>query len=131
MAPNWPYSGIFGIKRAANFDLYQKLIKNDYWKPNPQKDSFISNFAYPVIHPNRNEIVKELQKRDIEVRPMICGSMGTQPFYAKKYGELRLPNVSIVDEYGFYVPNHPQLSPNLIEYISSIINDGINKWKKH
>ena len=27
---------------------------------------------------------------------MICGSMGTQPFYVKKYGRKELPNVSNV-----------------------------------
>ena len=70
---------VWGLKRAANFNIYQREIKNDYWKVKPQKDSFISNFAYPVIHPNRDKIVKKLQENNIEVRPMICGSMGTQP----------------------------------------------------
>ena len=72
---------VWGTKRAANFDVYQRNIKNEYWKPKPHKKSFISNFAYPIIHPNRNKIVKALQKNDIQVRPMICGSMGTQPFF--------------------------------------------------
>ena len=67
----------WGKKRHMNFSVYQNLIKNNYWKPKPQSNSFISNFAYPVIHPNRDKIVKELQKNNIEVRPMICGSMGT------------------------------------------------------
>ena len=56
-----------------------------------------------------DKIVKDLQDNDIEVRPMICGSMGTQPFYVKEYGRLELPNVSIIDKYGFYIPNHPNL----------------------
>ena len=116
----------WGFKRAANFDVYQRDIKNDYWKVNPQKESFISNFAYPIIHPNRDKIVKELQKNNIEVRPMICGSMGTQPFYVKEYGRLELPNVSIIDKYGFYVPNHPHLTKEELYKIIDIINRGIN-----
>ena len=116
----------WGTKRAKNFDVYQKNIKNDNWKPNPQEYSFTSNFAYPVIHPNRDKIVKELQENNIEVRPMICGSMGTQPFYAKKYGRLELPNVSIIDKYGFYIPNHPHLTSSEIILISHIVNEGIN-----
>ena len=115
----------WGVRRAKNFDLYQKNIKNDYWKSNPQEDSFISNFAYPVIHPNRNKIVEELQKNDIEVRPMICGSMGTQPFYVKEYGRLELPNVTEIDQYGFYVPNNPHLTPEEIEFICDIINNEV------
>ena len=116
----------WGINRETNFNLYQKNIKNDYWKVKPQTDSFTSNFAYPVIHPNRDKIVKELQENNIEVRPMICGSMGTQPFYIKEYGRLELPNVSIIDKYGFYVPNHPQLKKEEISKICNIINKGIN-----
>ena len=117
----------WGKKREHNFNLYQKLIKNDYWKAIPQPDSFVSNFAYPVIHPNRDEIVKELQKNNIEVRPMICGSMGTQPFYVKEWGRKELPNVTMVDLCGFYVPNHPKLTPDEIEFISNIINKGISE----
>ena len=118
---------VWGMKRATNFQVYQKEIKNDYWKVEPQEDSFISNFAYPVIHPNRDKIVKELQKNNIEVRPMICGSMGTQPFYVKKYGRLELPNVSIIDKYGFYIPNHPHLSMDELKFIINIVNRGTKK----
>ena len=114
-------------KREQNFNLYQKLIKNDYWKVKPQPNSFVSNFAYPVIHPNRDEIVKELQKNNVEVRPMICGSMGTQPFYVKEWGKKELPNVTMVDLCGFYVPNHPKLTDDEIITISKIINKGISE----
>ena len=114
----------WGKQRERNFESYQTLIENNYWKPKSQKDSFVSNFAYPVIHPNRNKIVKDLQKNNIQVRPMICGSMGTQPFYVKEYGKKELPNVSIIDKYGFYVPNHPNLTNAEIILISHIINRG-------
>ena len=110
-----------------NFNLYQQNIKNNYWKVNPQTNSFISNFAYPVIHPDRDRIVDELHKNNIEVRPMICGSMGTQPFYVKKYGRLELPNVSIIDKYGFYLPNNPHLTEKEILTICDLINRVINE----
>ena len=48
--------------------------------------------------------------------------MGTQPFYVRHYGKLELPNVSIVDRDGFYVPNHPKLKGTEIAFISEIIN---------
>ena len=112
----------WGRKRSTNFNLYQELIENDYWKPDIDLNHFVSNFAYPIIHPNRNIIVENLRKNDVEVRPLICGSMGTQPFYVKKYGRLELPNVSVVDKYGFYVPNHPTLTYDEIELICNIVN---------
>ncbi len=112
----------WGRKRSTNFNLYQELIENDYWKLDIDLNHFVSNFAYPIIHPNRNIIVENLRKNDVEVRPLICGSMGTQPFYVKKYGRLELPNVSVVDKYGFYVPNHPTLTYDEIELICNIVN---------
>lgn len=108
-------------KRNANFKLYQKELKD--FKPNiSDKDSnFISNFAYPVIDRNRDLIVKRLIEADIEVRPMICGSMGSQPFYVKEFGKNIQRNASTIDSYGFYVPNHPGLSREDILTITDII----------
>ena len=116
----------WGKKREHNYNLYQDSIKTE-WKPKSYVDSLTSNFAYPVIHSNREQIVKKLQENKVEVRPMICGSMGTPPFYVKNYGELKLPNVSIIDKCGFYVPNHPKLTPDEILFISNIINEGITE----
>jgi len=112
-------------QRNKNFILYNKLIDNPYWNIKEDKNKFISNFAFPVIHPNKSIIVKMLQEKNIETRPLICGSLGKQPFYVKKYGEDDLSNVSAVDEYGFYLPNHPLLTEEEIEFISTIVNTGI------
>ncbi len=117
----------WGRKRSINFDLYQELIENNYWKPDVDLNHFVSNFAYPIISPHRDKIIKKLQDNKVEIRPLICGSMGIQPFYVKKYGRLELPNVSIVDKYGFYVPNNPKLTKEEIEFISELINSEINE----
>lgn len=106
--------------RNKNFKLYQQELQ-DFEPYIVDSRGFISNFAYPVIHKNKDLIVKRLQQANIEVRPLICGSMGTQPFYVKNYGEKILVNSNIVDKYGFYVPNHPGLTKNNILTITSII----------
>ncbi len=116
----------WGELRESNYESYQELIDNDYWKPKYNMKNFTSNFAYPIIHPKRDDIVKNLQDSDIETRPMVCGSMGTQPFYVKKYGRLELPNVTTVDKYGFYVPNHPKLTESEIKFVCQKINEVIN-----
>lgn len=117
----------WGLKRQDNFYRYQDKIKNDYWKPKTADDSLTSNFAYPIVHKKRDKIVEELINNEVEVRPMVCGSMGTQPFYVKEYGELRLPKVTIIDRYGFYVPNNPKLTTDDIDFISTIINRFTNE----
>ena len=116
----------WGKRREDNYYLYQRLI-NTEWKPTSYFDSLTSNFAYPVISSYRDKIVKKLQENKVEVRPMICGSMGTQPFYVKHYGRLELPNVSLIDRDGFYVPNHPKLTVEEITFITEIINSELSK----
>ena len=118
----------WGKRREDNLLKYQDLIKNDYWKITFDKNDFNSNFAYPIIHPNRDKIVHELNENDVEVRPMICGSMGTQPFYVKEYGRLELPNVTDVDKYGFYVPNNPHMTIKEVTHVADIINNAIDKF---
>jgi CDP-4-dehydro-6-deoxyglucose reductase, E1 len=120
-------------RRNENFNTYQDELsflyelKNNqaynqgYMKQKPENRGFVSNFAYPILHEHRDAIVNKLQKENIEVRPMICGSMGTQPFYVKQYGRCELPNASKVDQYGFYIPNHPGLTKKDIQKITQII----------
>lgn len=112
----------FVSKRNKNYLLYNELIKNDYWKPNCSEHGFVSNLGYPVIHPNREKIIEVLTENNIEVRPLISGSMGEQPFYIKKYGKVELPNITISNNYGMYLPNHPMLLEDDIKFISEIIN---------
>ena len=115
----------WGKKREDNLYKYLDLISDECWKPNVDLNDFNSNFAYPIIHSKRDEIVERLINNNVETRPMICGSMGTQPFYVKRYGRLELPNVSEIDRFGFYVPNHPKLTDEQINFISDIVNDVI------
>ena len=132
----------WGKIRERNFNMYQELIKNDYWKPKNNSNNFTSNFAYPIIHPDRNKIVKKLQDNDVEVRPLVCGSMSKQPFYIKQCGQydgrhldldlkkgrlIDLPNANEVDEYGLYVPNNPKLTEDEVVTVANLVNDVICK----
>jgi len=109
------------LKRNKNFKIYNELLSD--FLPYIKDNGFISNFAYPVITKDRDKIIKKLQDVNIEVRPMICGSMGTQPFYVKRFGKKELPNVSMIDRYGFYIPNHPELTRKQINKIVNIIKE--------
>ena len=84
---------------------------------------FVSSMAYPVMSKNKSVIIHRLREMGVEVRPLICGSMGTQPFYINRYGSSILPNVSKVDEFGFYVPNHPGMSQSDVKLITEVINE--------
>ena len=111
--------------RHKNFNMYQQLLDNPYWKPVDRPEGYVSNFAYPIISPKRDKIVEVLVNHGVEVRPMICRSMGSQPFYVKLFGEKKMPNASLVDKYGMYIPNHPSLKSADIREICRMINEVI------
>jgi CDP-6-deoxy-D-xylo-4-hexulose-3-dehydrase len=102
------------------------LLKNvNIWSPKIYDDRFVSNFCFPLICENRNKVVKKLQENNIEVRPLISGSMGSQPMYVSIYGEEKLPNADVIDKTGFYIPNHPELKKSEIEFICNVIKNNI------
>tara|TARA_R110000824_G_scaffold389160_1_gene585109 strand:+ start:2112 stop:3296 length:1185 start_codon:yes stop_codon:yes gene_type:complete len=104
-------------KRNENYYKYLKLLGMD----GDSTDVFVSNFAFPVISTEREDLIEALIKNGIECRPLICGSLGEQPVYVKRFGELKLPNASHIKKYGMYVPNHHLLSDADIEKIAGII----------
>ena len=102
--------------------ISNNLNKNEL-KISPEGDtSFVSNFAYPVVNERRNEIVAALKEAGVEARPLIAGSMGSQPFWIKKYGKTTLKNCDRIDKYGFYVPNNQNITEQEIQLIAGIIN---------
>jgi CDP-6-deoxy-D-xylo-4-hexulose-3-dehydrase len=113
-------------KRNENFHLFESLLSGKTWFPKEIENSYTSSFCIPVIFKskgNKEKAIKEFFDKKVECRPLICGSMGIQPFYVKKYGYAKFPNCSIIDENGMYVPNHPKLSKQEIELICNIIID--------
>jgi CDP-6-deoxy-D-xylo-4-hexulose-3-dehydrase len=119
-------------KRFENFNTYQSKIKNEYWKIKERGD-FISNFAYPIIHPKRDQIAKALLENNIECRPLISGSLGNHPVFKEMKMEKwlkdsmikDLPYANIIHKFGMYIPNNPLLTENEINLICDIVNNEI------
>jgi len=111
----------YAHKRNENFKIYNSNIKNNELDLK-QGVHFISNFAYPIVHKQRKKIIQDLKNNEVEVRPLISGSMGNQPFWIKKYSKTSMYNSDIIDLHGFYVPNNQDISKSEIELICSIIN---------
>lgn len=115
-------------KRNINFKRFKKNLKGKIWFPTENLNTFTSSFCIPIIMDSieqKQKLIKILTENNIECRPLISGSMGTQPFYKKLYGEKKLKNCSIVDDRGFYIPNHPKLSKNQIDFMCNLILNNI------
>lgn len=109
--------------REANLRRYVEKVRINEIEIRMRSEDITSSFAYPVVSRNRNRIVAALTERGVECRPLIAGSMGRQPFYTKVYGVKPLRNGDTVDRYGFYVPNHHDITDADVDEVSRIINE--------
>ena len=112
----------YASKRNINFENYLSFIKNNKLQLLNNNSNFISSFAIPIVHKERDNIVKDLINNNIEVRPLIAGNMASKPMWTKKYQKPILPNAELLEEQGFYIPNHQDLTIQEIKQITDIIN---------
>ena len=127
-------SAFLGLNQIKNIDKYGKIRNNNYEYYKEQlkdfwfqtsNDSFISNFSYGMLLENRDETAYQLMKNGIECRPLICGSVGLQPFWKNLYGESRLPIADKVHKQGLYLPNNPKIKFSDIDFICEILKKDI------
>ena len=103
--------------RHRNFYYYKKKL-NEYWFQKSNLD-LVSSFGYATFVKNRLEVYKYLKSKKIQSRPLICGNMGQQPFWKKKFvNQKKLSNAKFVHKYGLYLPNHANMNQFDIDYIS-------------
>ena len=112
----------YSKRRRINFKHYVNLIKNNELELKENKNDFVSSFAIPILHSKRDEIIKELQDKNIEVRPLIAGNMANKPMWYNENAIPSLPNCESLDKSGFYIPNHQDLTYSEIQLITNIIN---------
>lgn len=111
-------------KRNSNFKKFESLLKNKIWFPKEIKNTYTSSFCIPIITDTKEQkdrIIEDFKKHNIECRPLISGTMGNQPFYKSRWEPLYLPNSYKIDVCGMYIPNHPKLEEREIELMCSLI----------
>jgi len=111
--------------RNENYLKYKNEIKNDFWSISPPNNSYISNFSYPIITKNINNLVKALSNNNIDCRPLICGSINEHPFWFERYGKSELPNSKLVHTYGIYLPNNHQITNDELDKIIETVNNNL------
>lgn len=108
--------------RQANYNTYMDLLAGTYWSQQSVYDE-LSSFAYGMLVQNRIALFAHLKANNIECRPLVCGSMGRQPFFIKKFGVQHLPNADIVHDFGLYLPNHLFINQENIAFIAEKVKE--------
>lgn len=110
----------YSTKRNENFEYYINKLKTNKLKLNQKINDYVSSFAIPIVNSKRNDIIRDLVDNNIEVRPLIAGNMANKPMW--KGDKKGLNNCELLEEQGFYIPNHQDLSKEDIDIIVNIIN---------
>ena len=113
----------YSNKRRYNFFKYIEKIKINNLTLKERNGDFVSSFAIPILNKKRDLIISLLEKNNIEVRPLIAGNMANKPMWEKE--ETDLPNCDLVEKYGFYIPNHQDLTIEDINLITNTLNNFI------
>ncbi len=116
--------------RNKNFIEFDNLARSnpDFNKLSVDHMSFVSNFTYPLICKDPkifNYYINLFQKNNVEIRPIVGGSMPEQPFFKTYMKNNKLdyqcPNAKNIHKFGFYFPNNPELTEQEKEIIFKLL----------
>jgi CDP-6-deoxy-D-xylo-4-hexulose-3-dehydrase len=102
--------------------VYDSIDSKDLMLPNQH----VPAFAIPVICSSpelRDEYTKKCREMGIETRPIVAGNMNRQPFFKEYATETPLPVADKIHTCGFYIPNHPDLTEEEIDYLTSVFTN--------
>lgn len=116
-------------KREENFKNFKEIAdKNeDIERLDINNQNVISNFAYPLIFKDENilqKYIKKFSEAGIEIRPIVGGSIISQPFFKDYFinrSKNNLKNAEKAHNLGFYFPNNPELTEEEIEIIKGVL----------
>jgi len=120
-------------KLSKNFWFYEMKTENNEWRiehdfEGPPNKVFVSNGGYPILSLKKENIIKELKKKKIKVKPILDLPLGEHPFYIKHtFQETNLPNISKVCNDGFCLENNQKVGENYIKSTTNIVNKELGK----
>ncbi len=109
-------------QNAAFLTAHLQPWKNCVQLPQTMLNTDHSFMMYPIVikdvQVKRDELTLFLEENNIETRPMV--PLSNQPFYKTIFGEDfedRYPVAKYINQHGFYIGCHPQLTTVEIDYI--------------
>lgn len=83
--------------------------------------SMVSAFAFGLLSHDRAKVGRILGENGIESRPLVCGSIGRQPFWIKRFGHTPMRNADRVHFDGLYIPCNQAMTTADVEHIAALI----------
>ncbi|MDP3724898.1 MAG: aminotransferase class I/II-fold pyridoxal phosphate-dependent enzyme [Nanoarchaeota archaeon] len=111
-------------RRNENHIRYKKLLGGRLYTQSFDAETTVCSIHFCSLAKDEKErgaIVEALRQNGIETRLYTAGNLGLHPFWADRYGEAHFAWADELHKRGFFLPNHPSLSVEDVEFISSVV----------
>lgn len=114
-------------RREEIFHKYQEAVQSNdnILKLDLSHMSLVSNFAFPIVFDDEqtfNTYKERFEKAEIEIRPIVGGSMTEQPFFKKYVSSFDSCDTSSkIHKTGFYIPNNPDLTDEEVSTMCDLL----------
>ncbi len=115
-------------RRGENHALYRELFGDRFQIQKWDPESAICSIHFGMLakdNSERRKIVQALEENGIETRIFSAGNLGLHPFWVNRYGAASFPMADKIHHAGFFLPNHPSLSPESVHFIAQTVLESI------
>lgn len=110
--------------RSNNHQRYQHYLSNHLETQRYDHESVVCSIHFGALaksYQQRNHVIKALDEAGIRTRPFTSGNQGRHPYWFNAYGLFSGTMANRLYECGFFLPNHPYLQAEDIEFISDTV----------
>jgi len=112
-------------RRQENHQRYMKHLGDKFYIQRSDDPSAIcSSISFGALAESteqRRAIVNALDENKIETRIFSAGNLGLHPFWVNQYGKASFPMADRIHHTGFFLPNHPSLSLEDVDFIANVV----------
>lgn len=116
-------------RRFENHLLYKKRLEKEFivqkWE-DPQ--AVVSSIHFCAVAKDREErraVIQTLTKNGVETRIFSAANLGLHPFWFNRYGKSSFPVADRLYSAGFFLPNHPSLKLEDVEFITQVVLEAV------
>jgi len=117
-------------RRMENHFFYRRLLDGCVDFQKYDAGHAICSIHFGALAKNeeeRKKIVIALRTNGIETRIFSAGNLGRHPFWIKRYGVFSAPVADRIHDCGFFLPNHPSLKKEDIEFIAGVVRKSLER----
>ena len=115
-------------RRQENHSRYLSSLQDSLCFQNAPEGSRVCSIHCGALAGDpkiRRSIVSALVGNGIETRIFSAGNLGLHPFWYERYEKVSFPVADRIHHNGFFLPNHPSLTLDSVDFICSVVKKAL------